>query len=89
MVQRYQDAMAIVCVYGRPDLFITVTCNPYWPEITRELLFGQQAFDRPDICARVFRLKFKAIMYDINKGKIFGTVVADIHLKNKRCHTIK
>jgi hypothetical protein len=49
MVQWYQDAMAIVCVYGRPDLFINITCNPNWPEIICELLFGQQAFDRPGI----------------------------------------
>ena len=34
------DAMAYVSEYGKPDLFITKTCNPYWPEITRELLLG-------------------------------------------------
>jgi len=28
-----QDAMAYVRLYGRPDLFITFTCNPNWPEI--------------------------------------------------------
>jgi hypothetical protein len=27
-VQCYQDAMAIVRKYGKPDLFITMTCNP-------------------------------------------------------------
>lgn len=26
--QLYQDAMAMVQKYGRPDLFITFTCNP-------------------------------------------------------------
>ena len=29
----YQDAMAIVRVFGRPDLFITMTCNPSHPDI--------------------------------------------------------
>lgn len=29
-----QDAMAYVRMYGRPDLFITFTCNSNWPEIT-------------------------------------------------------
>src|SRR6185369_2877608 len=38
MYQRYQDAMALVQVYGKPDLFITITCNPWWPEIVSELL---------------------------------------------------
>ena len=28
MVQRYQDAMAIVRKYGKPDLFVAITCNP-------------------------------------------------------------
>ena len=38
MTQLYQDAMAIVRVKGPPDAFVTVTCNPNWIEITRELL---------------------------------------------------
>ncbi|CAF5162094.1 unnamed protein product, partial [Rotaria sp. Silwood1] len=33
MQQNYQDAMAIVRKYGKPDLFITFTCNPTWREI--------------------------------------------------------
>uniref|UniRef100_U9URU0 Helitron helicase-like domain-containing protein n=1 Tax=Rhizophagus irregularis (strain DAOM 181602 / DAOM 197198 / MUCL 43194) TaxID=747089 RepID=U9URU0_RHIID len=28
MQQLYQDSMAIVSEFGKPDLFITVTCNP-------------------------------------------------------------
>ena len=31
--QRYQDAMAAVRVLGKPHLFLTMTCNPAWPEI--------------------------------------------------------
>ena len=27
LLQNYQDAMAIVAKYGKPDLFITFTCN--------------------------------------------------------------
>ena len=27
MMQNYQDAMTIVCMKGKPDLFITMTCN--------------------------------------------------------------
>jgi hypothetical protein len=33
MQQLYQDSMAIVREFGKPDLFITVTCNPKWPEL--------------------------------------------------------
>ncbi|SGY31920.1 BQ5605_C002g01277 [Microbotryum silenes-dioicae] len=32
VTQRYQDAMACVVKYGKPSLFITVTCNPEWPK---------------------------------------------------------
>ena len=30
MNSRFQDAMAIVRNYGKPDYFITMTCNPNW-----------------------------------------------------------
>ena len=53
MLQNYQDAMTIVDKFDKPDLFITMTCNPKQREI-EENLYGQQAFDRSDICARVF-----------------------------------
>ena len=35
MIQAYQDAMTICRFAGYPDLFITFTCNPSWPEISR------------------------------------------------------
>ena len=28
---RFMDAMSLVAKYGRPDYFLTMTCNPYWP----------------------------------------------------------
>jgi hypothetical protein len=58
MAQCYQDSMALVRKYGKPTLFITMTCNPNWVEITRELA-GQAPNDRPDVIARVFRMKLK------------------------------
>ena len=33
MQQLYQDSMAIVRRFGKPDLFITMTCNSNWIEI--------------------------------------------------------
>ena len=38
--QCYQDAMAIVNEKGKPDIFLTMTCNPNWPEIQENLLPG-------------------------------------------------
>jgi hypothetical protein len=46
MAQNYYDAMSIVRRYGKPDLFVTFTCNPFWPEIQRELLQNQTASER-------------------------------------------
>ena len=33
MQQLYQDSMALVRKFGKPDLFITMTSNPNWEEI--------------------------------------------------------
>lgn len=83
MNQKYQDAMAIVREFGKPDLFITITCNPKWPEI-QEALAAEggdlKAEDRPDIVCRVFNEKLKQIKEDIIKNKIFGRVIANIHV---------
>jgi hypothetical protein len=72
--------MAIVRKQGKPDLFITMTCNTKWPEIVSALLPGQSAQDRPDLTARVFHLKLKAVMDDMNFGGIFGRVTANIQV---------
>jgi hypothetical protein len=62
MQQLFQDAMAIVREMGKPHLFITVTCNPNWKEIIDEVkATGGTIQDRPDVVARVFHLKLKAI----------------------------
>jgi len=65
MYQLYQDAMAIVSRFGKPDLFVTFTCNPKWPEITRELLPHQSAVDRPDLTAHVFHMKLQELLKDL------------------------
>ncbi|XP_011859152.1 PREDICTED: uncharacterized protein LOC105556668 [Vollenhovia emeryi] len=80
MLQNYQDAMAIVSKFGKPDLFITMTCNPKWREIEENLLHGQQASDRPDICARVFNIKKDYLIDLIVKQKFFGEVAAFVYV---------
>ena len=53
--QRIQDAIA----YIRADFSLTFTCNPKWPEISKELFQNQKAHDHHDIIARVFHEKLK------------------------------
>eukprot|EP00116_Pleurobrachia_bachei_P000295 sb/3460557/ len=37
MQQQYQDSMAMTAKFSKPDLFITFTCNPKHPDITKNL----------------------------------------------------
>ncbi|OXA46565.1 hypothetical protein Fcan01_18730 [Folsomia candida] len=80
MAQNYQDAMAIVRKFGKPDFFVTMTCNPKWPEITDNLQYGQRAEFRPDLVTRVFNLKLKELLDDISKKHILGILTAKVHV---------
>ncbi|XP_044597781.1 uncharacterized protein LOC123274285, partial [Cotesia glomerata] len=72
-MQEYaQDALTYVRKYGRPDLFITFTCNPAWEEIKDLLLPGQQSSDRHDLIARVFKQKLISLISLITKKHIYG-----------------
>lgn len=79
MHQLLQDSLAIGREFRKIDIFLTMTCNPKWPETTRELLPGQTAGDRPDLTARVFRLKKDTLLKDLFVHKILGTVVAHVY----------
>ena len=77
MRRHFLDAMAICSQIGYPDFFITLTYNPNWPEIVEAMQqqLGQHANNRPDIVARVFRLRLQELMRDFKERNIFGTVV--------------
>nr|XP_042913501.1 uncharacterized protein LOC122273506 [Parasteatoda tepidariorum] len=76
--------MALVRRFGSPEFFITVTCNPQWPELLSAIRneFNAAipesllALTRPDIVARVARLKFRQIVEDIMTHQIFGRASA-------------
>ena len=57
-----------------------MTCNPRWREITRQLRAGEQASDRPDLLARVFKLKLDALLKELYKDGIFGRTIAHLHV---------
>ena len=77
--EKAMDAMTYVRVYGRPDLFITFTSNPKWPEITENLLPHQTPGDRPDIIARVFKQKGNCLLQLLTKHQVFGESVAHVY----------
>jgi hypothetical protein len=71
----YQDGMARCRALQKPDLFITFTCNPKWPEIQESLKgFEEGVSSRPDLVSRVFQLKLEALMQDIETEQYFGKV---------------
>ncbi|KAL7152777.1 hypothetical protein ABFS83_04G121300 [Erythranthe nasuta] len=69
MQKRYVNAMSLVQKFGKPNLFITMTCNPAWKEITDLLLPGQKADDQPDLVARVFQAKLQELKDDIQQKR--------------------
>ena len=72
--------MAIVAKYGKPDLFITFTCNPKWDEVIKNVKPWEEHFNRVDLICRVFREKLKAFIDDIRNKKNFGDVTAFVYV---------
>lgn len=75
--------MAIVRKYGKPDFFVTITCNPKWPEVTSQLEPGQCVTDRPDVTSRVFRAKLKVLVDMLYKKGMLGHTGA--HIQVSKC----
>ena len=68
--------MALVAKYGRPDAFITMTASPRWAEVVANLRPGEQVHNRPDLIARVFRQKLRALLHDLTVEHCMGRVIA-------------
>ncbi|AQK90529.1 hypothetical protein ZEAMMB73_Zm00001d008728 [Zea mays] len=80
MRRRYMDAFALVQKYGKPDIFLTMTCNPNWEEITSELEPGQKSQDRCDLVVRVFKAKLDNLKHQLFKKHILGVVAAHVYV---------
>ena len=75
MHEYIQDAMTYARTCGRPDQFISFTCNPKWQEIEAELMPDQTHFDRHDLTATVFRQKLIKLKDALTKGHVFGATL--------------
>ena len=62
MQTNLQNALALSHQYGVSDLFITVTANPAWIEIQRELHPGETPASHPDLVSRVFNMKIEKLL---------------------------
>ncbi|XP_074336458.1 uncharacterized protein LOC141673604 [Apium graveolens] len=74
MNQYFKDSLAICRTIGHPSLFLTMTCNTQWPEIKQMMkyLLGVDVAIKPDVIARVFRLKLDQLLDLIKKKNYFG-----------------
>ncbi|KAL5165149.1 hypothetical protein HKD37_18G050322 [Glycine soja] len=85
MDQLYFDGITICSHVGFPNLFITLTYNPNWPEIHKLLNpLNLKATNRPDIISRVFKLKYEQILMDLTKNQMLGKLLHldDMTLQN-------
>ncbi|XP_035547439.1 uncharacterized protein LOC118348947 [Juglans regia] len=80
MRKRYMEAMTLVQRFGKPDIFLTMTCNPSWKEILDELGPQEEAQNRPDLIARIFRAKLEELKDELFKREIFGKVSAYVYV---------
>ncbi len=66
-----KNALVLVSEFGCLHVFLTLTCNPKWPEIVSQLLDGQTAYDHPDVTAAVFKSRLDQMKMSIQNGKNF------------------
>lgn len=77
MFNNFVDALQICNWIGFPCYFVTVTCNPKWPEVQRALdSFNLRPEDRPDILCRIFKMKLDTMIKGYKSGNVFGKVRA-------------
>jgi hypothetical protein len=68
--KNFHDSMALIREYGKADTFITKTMNPRDPAVVNNLFPGQQPWHRPDLLARVFKLKLQEFLDDMTKRHV-------------------
>ena len=80
MRKRYLDAMTLVQRFGKPDIFLTMTCNPHWIEIQQELIPMEEAQNRSDLIARIFKAKLEELKKELFNKEIFGPIAAYVYV---------
>jgi hypothetical protein len=76
MCEQKQKCLTIMGTHGKPSHFITFTCNPLWPEITRALAehgLKPHEWDKcPLLVARMFKIKKDRLLDDLRNGNFLG-----------------
>jgi hypothetical protein len=69
-----KNALVLVSEYGCPHVFLTLTCNPEWPEVQSQLINGQTAFDCPDVTVPVFKSRLDKLRQTSGMKNILNRV---------------
>ncbi|RAW23870.1 hypothetical protein PC110_g19700 [Phytophthora cactorum] len=77
--QHFWNAIVIVRETAAPNLFITMTYNPNWADITENLRPGEKAAARPDIVAHVYTQKLRSLNKDLDQG-LLGILAAGVYV---------
>lgn len=64
--------MSVVNNYDKPDLFITMACNPNWEKITENIEEYGNTLGRPDIVAIVFNRKVQGFKDGVVRREALG-----------------
>ncbi|XP_074352575.1 uncharacterized protein LOC141691715 [Apium graveolens] len=82
MNQYFKDLLAICRTISHPSLFLKMTCNTQWPEIKSMMKFfpGVDVADKPDVTARVFKLKLDQLLDLIKNKNYFGKCIGVMHV---------
>ncbi|KAL5537485.1 hypothetical protein UlMin_042343 [Ulmus minor] len=72
--------MSLVQRFGKPDIFLTITCNPNWNEIKQELQPHEEPQNRPDLVTRIFRAKLEELKDELFKKQVFGPIAAYVYV---------
>ena len=77
-----RNLLALCSDIGGVDVFITLTVNTKWPEITERLFDGQTAFEREDLVCVVFHARLEAFLHHLRNGRYFsgGKAILDAHV---------
>ena len=70
--KKNMESLSIFRRKRKPDLFITITCNPKHQDIQNALPRYQKSEDRPDIVSRVFKQHLQEITEMLINGAVEG-----------------
>ena len=71
--EHFQESMAIIQDKGFPSIFMTMTCNLNWPEISENLQrTSKRPGDEPLLISRVFHGYLRELIRELRSGELFA-----------------